>query len=88
MNAPAASINVSVIKVLCATADGFQWWIPEGSKGEFDAQGIYDQFIYVDPHKDMVIVKLSSNYHYKKDRKRVFHDLEIALFRKIVEQAK
>lgn len=67
---------------------GFQWWIPEGSKGEFDAQGIYDQFIYVDPHKDMVIVKLSSNYHYKKDRKRVFHDLEIALFRKIVEQAK
>jgi CubicO group peptidase (beta-lactamase class C family) len=71
-----------------ALADGygFQWWIPEGSKGEFDAQGIYDQFIYIDPKSKMVIVKLSSNYHFKNDKKRIFHELEIALFRKIVEQ--
>ncbi|MCA4894734.1 MAG: serine hydrolase [Cytophagales bacterium] len=66
---------------------GFQWWIPEGSKGEFDAQGIYDQFIYIDPKSKMVIVKLSSNYHFKNDKKRIFHELEIALFRKIVEEA-
>jgi len=65
---------------------GFQWCIPEGSKGEFDAQGIYDQFIYIDPKSKMVIVKLSSNYHFKNDKKRIFHELEIALFRKIVEQ--
>lgn len=65
---------------------GFQWWIPEGSEGEFDAQGIYDQFIYIDPNKDLVIVKLSSNYHYKKDKKRVFHNLEMAMFRKIAAQ--
>ncbi len=65
---------------------GFQWWIPEGSKGEFDAQGIYDQFIYIDPKSKIVIVKLSSNYHFKNDKKRIFHELEIALFRKIVEQ--
>lgn len=64
---------------------GFQWWIPEGSKGEFDAQGIYDQFIYIDPKSKMVIVKLSSNYHFKNDKKRIFHELEIALFRRIVE---
>ncbi len=72
-----------------ALADGygFQWWIPEGSKGEFDAQGIYDQFIYIDPKSKMVIVKLSSNYHFKNDKKRIFHELEMALFRKIVEQA-
>jgi len=71
-----------------ALADGygFQWWIPVGSKGEFDAQGIYDQFIYIDPKSKMVIVKLSSNYHFKNDKKRIFHELEIALFRKIVEQ--
>jgi CubicO group peptidase (beta-lactamase class C family) len=65
---------------------GFQWWIPEGTKGEFNAQGIYDQFIYIDPKSKMVIVKLSSNYHFKNDKKRIFHALEIALFRKIVEQ--
>lgn len=62
---------------------GFQWWIPEGSTGEFNAQGIYDQFIYVDPHADMVIVKLSSNYHFKNDKNRKYHELEIALLRKI-----
>ena len=67
---------------------GFQWWIPEGSKGEFDAQGIYGQMIYVDPSTKTVIVKLASNYHFKNDKKRVFHELEIALCRKIVAQAK
>jgi CubicO group peptidase (beta-lactamase class C family) len=60
--------------------------LTDGSKGEFDAQGIYDQFIYIDPKSKMVIVKLSSNYHFKNDKKRIFHELEIALFRKIVEQ--
>jgi hypothetical protein len=72
-----------------ALADGygFQWWIPEGGKGEFDAQGIYGQMIYVDPTTKMVIVKLASNYHFKNDKKRVFHELEIALCRKIVAQA-
>ncbi len=66
---------------------GFQWWIPEGSQGEFNAQGIYDQFIYIDPKKDIVIVKLSSNYHFKNDQKRLFHELEMAMFREIVAQA-
>jgi CubicO group peptidase (beta-lactamase class C family) len=41
---------------------GFQWWIPYGAEDEFNAQGIYGQFIYIDPDKEMVIVKLSSNY--------------------------
>ncbi len=64
---------------------GFQWWIPFGSEDEFNAQGIYGQFIYVDPDKDMVIVKLSSNYHFKKDKTGFFHDVEIAMYRKIVD---
>ena len=64
---------------------GFQWWIPYGREDEFNAQGIYGQFIYVDPDKDMVIVKLSSNYHFKNDKNGFFHDLEIAMYRKIVE---
>lgn len=65
---------------------GFQWWIPDGSEDEFNAQGIYGQFIYIDPDKDMVIVKLSSNYHFKNDKTGYFHDHEIALYRKIAEQ--
>lgn len=64
---------------------GFQWWIPHGSQDEFNAQGIYTQFIYIDPDKDMVIVKLSSNYHFKNDN-GLFHDIEIDLYRKIAAQ--
>jgi CubicO group peptidase (beta-lactamase class C family) len=65
---------------------GFQWWIPEGAEDEFNAQGIYTQFIYVDPDKDMVIVKLSSNYRFKDDRDGYYHDHEIALYRTIAER--
>jgi len=65
---------------------GFQWWIPYGGQDEFNAQGIYGQFIYIDPDKDIVIVKLSSNYHFKNDDTGYFHDHEISLYRKIVEQ--
>jgi len=64
---------------------GFQWWIPFGAVDEFNAQGIYGQFIYIDPDMDLVIVKLSSNYHFRKDDKGFFHDAEIALYRKIVQ---
>lgn len=64
---------------------GYQWWIPLGANDEFNAQGIYTQFIYVDPDKDMVIVKLSSNYHFKTDTTGYFHDHEIALYRTIAE---
>ena len=67
---------------------GFQWWIPEGADDEFNAQGIYTQFIYVDPDKDMVIVRLSSNYHFKDDRDGYYHDHEIELYRKIAESIK
>ncbi|MGI9277383.1 MAG: serine hydrolase domain-containing protein [Endozoicomonas sp.] len=35
---------------------GYQWWIPLESRGDFQAQGIYGQFIYVDPATDTVIV--------------------------------
>lgn len=64
---------------------GYQWWIPYGSKDEFNAQGIYTQFIYIDPDMDMVIVKLSSNYHYKNDN-GLFHDIEIELYRRIADE--
>ena len=41
-----------------------QWWLPDGDRGEFSAIGIYNQFVYVDPSRAVVIVKLSSNRAY------------------------
>ena len=65
---------------------GFQWWIPEGAEDEFNALGIYTQLIYVDPDKDMVIVKLSSNYRFKEDKVGYYRRHEIALYRTIAKR--
>ena len=43
---------------------GYQWWIPEGDRGEYSAIGVYNQFVYVDPSRDVVVVKLSANRAY------------------------
>lgn len=40
---------------------GYQWWIPESKDGEYIAQGVYNQTIYVNPKTRTVIVKLSAN---------------------------
>jgi CubicO group peptidase (beta-lactamase class C family) len=40
---------------------GYQWWIPEGNRGEFTGIGIYNQFVYVDPSRAVTIVKQSAN---------------------------
>lgn len=43
---------------------GYQWWIPEGEEGEFSAIGVYNQFVFVNPTRGTVIVKLSANSDY------------------------
>jgi CubicO group peptidase (beta-lactamase class C family) len=43
---------------------GYQWWIPETTEGEYSAIGVYNQFIYVNPTRDLVIVKLSAYSDY------------------------
>lgn len=43
---------------------GYQWWVMDGDEQEFSAIGVYNQFIYVNPTKDLVIVKLSANSDY------------------------
>jgi CubicO group peptidase (beta-lactamase class C family) len=40
---------------------GFQWWVPAGDEGEFTAIGIYGQYIYVNPTREIVIVKTSAD---------------------------
>jgi len=43
---------------------GYQWWLPESTEGEFAAIGVYNQFVYVNPSRNLVIVKLSANSNY------------------------
>lgn len=43
---------------------GYQWWLPDGDRGEFSAIGIYNQLVYVDPSRGVTIVKLSANPAY------------------------
>ncbi len=64
---------------------GFQWWIPAGDEREYAAIGIYNQFIYVNPTRDVVIVKLSafSGYALGIDES-AYRELEsIELFRAV-----
>jgi len=42
---------------------GYQWWLP-GEAGEYAAIGVYNQFVYVDPRRELVIAKLSANHRY------------------------
>lgn len=46
---------------------GYLWWIPGAVDGPYSAIGIYNQFIYVDPAHDLVIVKTSANRTYASD---------------------
>jgi CubicO group peptidase (beta-lactamase class C family) len=64
---------------------GLQWWIPQEADGAFLASVIYNQHIYIQPNRDLVIVKLSGNYHFKtnKDLEKSQH---IDFFKSIVEQ--
>lgn len=39
----------------------YQWWLPS-SEGDFNAEGILGQFIYVDPARELVIVRLGGAY--------------------------
>ncbi|MDJ0921417.1 MAG: serine hydrolase [Henriciella sp.] len=67
---------------------GYQWWVLDGDEGEFAAMGIYNQFIYVNPSVDLVIVKLSANSQYGVTMgEESSRELEtIALFRQIARE--
>lgn len=64
---------------------GFQWWIPENDEGDFFAAGIYNQYIYVQPKKDLVIVKLTANHHFKTEGS-VTKDVHIAMLKTMAAQ--
>jgi CubicO group peptidase (beta-lactamase class C family) len=68
---------------------GFQWWLLDGDEGEFAAMGIYNQFIYVNPSRNITIVKLSANRQYGVGQTEAYsREMEsIALFRAIAQTA-
>jgi CubicO group peptidase (beta-lactamase class C family) len=46
---------------------GYHWWVPD-LQGDYVAVGIFNQFIYVNPLKRLVIVKSSANHVYGTGR--------------------
>lgn len=66
---------------------GYQWWLPDGDNQDFSAIGIYNQFVYVNPEHQTVIVKLSAYRNYAMDSKPASY-LEsetFSLFRQIAQ---
>ncbi|MFC6440652.1 serine hydrolase [Bowmanella sp. JS7-9] len=61
---------------------GYQWWLPDGRDDEYQGQGIYGQYIVIDPDKHIVIVKTSANHRYN-DQSLRWQDKHQALFRAI-----
>lgn len=66
---------------------GYQWWLPASEQGEFMAQGVYNQHIYINPTTRTVIVKLSAN-HLFNDKSYLPSRSETALafFRKVASE--
>lgn len=64
---------------------GYQWWLLDGNEEEYAAIGVYNQFVYVNPTRDLVIVKLSAFSDYAKTEDEAgYREFEtIALFRSI-----
>ncbi len=61
----------------------YHWWIPEGSKGDYCATGAWGQYLYINPEKNLVIVKTGSGNNIS----RSIDDLEtITLFRAISDE--
>ena len=40
---------------------GYQWWLPEDPQGDFTAIGVWGQYIYTDPAREVIIVKSSAD---------------------------
>ena len=52
---------------------GYQWWIPEGNEKEFMAIGVYGQWIYVNPAKQVIIVKTSADPNFMEEDNELKH---------------
>lgn len=65
---------------------GYQWWVPESDQGEFLAVGVYNQFIYVNPTTNTVIVKHSANPNFTKGDPRATTPAFVEFCRAVVAE--
>jgi CubicO group peptidase (beta-lactamase class C family) len=67
---------------------GYQWWLMEGTEGEYSAIGVYNQFVYVNPARKLVITKLSGNptYGTSTDETTYREHETVEMFRAIARQ--
>jgi CubicO group peptidase (beta-lactamase class C family) len=64
-------------------AYGYQWWLmPGGAKHPYSAEGVFFQFIYVDPAHQMVIVKTSAYRDFWND---ALEDETLAAYRAVAD---
>jgi len=64
----AASTKPSAYTATGKPAYGYQWWIHQGaSAGEFNAQGVYGQYIFIDTARDVVIAVNSADKLFKEE---------------------
>ena len=63
---------------------GLQWWVPGFPDTDYTASGVYNQYIYIDPLKNVVIAKTSSNHRFtaEKEYSKAAH---VAMFRAIAK---
>lgn len=61
---------------------GYQWWVPQGNQGEFMAIGVYGQWIYVNPSKQVIIVKTSADPDFMSEGYELKH---VEFFRAVTE---
>jgi len=60
---------------------GYQWWVPmpqEGSnKGDFFAVGVYGQYIYINPAKNIVIAKNAADREFAYEMEGYGHSMNV-----------
>jgi CubicO group peptidase (beta-lactamase class C family) len=57
------------------TGYAYQWWVPYGTDGAFEAEGIFGQMIYVDPTRHVVMVQTSA--WPKADEDRLYFEADV-----------
>ena len=76
---------------------GYQWWLPSGSEGrlpgsshedDYNAGGIYGQFIYVNPQAGIVIAKNAADREFTQPQSNGQHsvNMNVDIFRSLAEQ--
>lgn len=61
----------------------YQWWIPSRDCNDYSAVGIWGQFIYVHPEKNIVIVKTSADSYFSSR-----WDMTISVFRSLLKDSR